>query len=159
MNKLIIGILVYIYSQFVFSDSYNTTVTINNFETALSWHEVTPLSFATVVVDGSTVLNAKCSTSSSASANNQLCSGYRGEVSNATFAISGSPNAMVDVVIDTSPQTYNGISFTPVLVEGSTVRLDANGKATYQLAGELTLVDLSANGSTSFSYDIEFTTQ
>lgn len=158
MSRFIVFLLLLVSCK-ALTDTYHTLVQIDNTSKALSWLELSPLNFAPLVIDSSTLLNAKCKTASSEINDNQLCPGYRGEVTNATFTISGVPNAMVDVVIDTSPQTYNGISFTPILVEGSTVRLDANGNATYQLAGELTLVDLSASGSTSFSYDIEFTTQ
>ncbi|WP_028865530.1 hypothetical protein [Psychromonas aquimarina] len=141
------------------AETYTTSVNINNSAKALHWSETTSLRFANVLLDGATPLGARCSTSSNQADKNRLCPGYRGEVSNALFTLSGEPNALVYVLIDTRAQRRDGISFKPVLIQGTQVRLDAHGKGSYQLGGELTFSDYSASGNISYGYDIEFYVQ
>ncbi|MFT4929111.1 MAG: hypothetical protein ACI8WB_005241 [Phenylobacterium sp.] len=145
----------------VIADTYTTTVNIDYQTSALHWSQTKPMQFATVVFNQQTANGQICQTHSNKKNHNTLCSGSRGGVKNSAYDISGTPDSSVLVNLNSSTMTLEGIEFTPVLLGDNTLNLDKKGRASYDVGGQLILVDGALTNSTSltFSYDLEFTSQ
>ena len=142
------------------ASTYNTTVSIDDLSPVLAWEETTGMQFPTLLLDGNTVNGDTCYTSTSSATLNELCPTDRTGSTSALFTISGTPNANVNIVLDTSPQTVEGIKFNPYGT-GTTIQLNASGTNTHVINGYLTMVDRAevASASISFSYNLEFVGQ
>ena len=145
-----------------YADTYTTNVQVDNLAQVLSWYPNTEMRFPTVLLDGNTPANAKCYTSdySPEVTDYSLCPGSRTDSSNAVFDVHGISNATANVVLDTTPIVIEGIEFTPAMI-GTNVTFNEFGAATYEVGGQLTLIDKNANISSSviFNYNLEFTAQ
>lgn len=145
------------------ADTYSTTVSVENLAAVLAWSETTPMQFATLVIDGASVITShQCFAGVfDDAAHNELCPGDRSSVSPGVFTVTGFPNASVNVAYSAPSQTHEGIQFIIRDIDGYSLTLDAAGQATYRVGGQLVLRDKSVNLSNdlTFTYDVEFSAQ
>lgn len=145
----------------VAATTYTTTVNVDYQTRTLSWQQNSPMQFATVVFNDNTANGQICHTHSNKKQDNTLCPGNRKNAKNADYSIKGTPEATIVVNLDTSSSMIEGVEFQPVLLGESQLKLNKKGEASYDIGGQLKLIDGAQTSSTSlvFSYDLEFTAQ